>query len=417
MPTGARGWVTPNQPARLRTLRAQQLLVPSAVLEEDWGWLGFATPQKWWSQGRGKHGVAVCAECGSKACSSLMSLRWHHSCMGLPLSDRLHVPPMQAGHRPLCHTVLSQHTTRALRDETRGTGAESAMATLPCCKFTAASPGQMGPLAAFAMPMAATGQESWRQAPIPGQQWSHRWDEGQVIPPSIYASAMAVGVCPCSVTSSLGWEDPESPGSQPPSGMGAPWHPPCYEQHYMTPSPSSPPCPMGSSLSSTAPSPHPSNAASSPCPSLTSGAPAALSLLAGEMLEVSLGTVAGSICSSVVQLMPPAPGSRMCCVSISLTVPALGLPLGENQLVTACNSLLASPARDTGTAGMDGGKHPAAETSRLGCLQPGHGLETPSGCASLTMLPAGWLLLPHSREVRDAHSTKTRWIRCSRLAP
>lgn len=110
--------------------------------------------------------------------------------------------------------------------------------------------------------------------------------------------------------------------SRDPSGMGAPWHPPCYEHHYMTPSPAGPPCPTGSSLPSTAPFPHPSDATSRPCPSLTSGAPVALSLLAGEMWEVSLGTVAGSICSSVVQLTPLEPGSRTCCVSISLTAPA-----------------------------------------------------------------------------------------------
>lgn len=104
--------------------------------------------------------------------------------------------------------------------------------------------------------------------------------------------------------------------------------------------------------------------------------PLALSLLAGEMREVSLGTVASSICFSVIQLMPPVPGSRTC---ISLTVPALAASAaaGRKPVGYCPQPPLALPARGEGTVGMDGGggKHTAAETSLLGRLQPGRGPE------------------------------------------
>lgn len=98
--------------------------------------------------------------------------------MGLSLSDRLDVPTLQAGHRPLSHTVLSQHPRRVLRDKARGNWNRvrhlmgcapvlAAKAMLPHCKFTASGPGQKGPLASLAMAMR---QESWIQPPMLGQQ-------------------------------------------------------------------------------------------------------------------------------------------------------------------------------------------------------------------------------------------------------
>lgn len=195
---------------------------------------------------------------------------------------------------------------------------------LPHCKFTASSPGQMGPPGipyhgGNGAGITDTGPHP-RAAMEPWMGLGSGNSSLHLCPG--HGSWGQLNCCPCSLASSLGWEDPGPPGSQTPSGMGAPWHPPCYEHYYMTPSPAGPPCPTGSSLSSTVPSPHPSDAASPLCPSLTSRAPAALSLLAGEIWEVSLGTAAGSVCSSVVQLTPPALVSRTCCVSISLTVPA-----------------------------------------------------------------------------------------------
>lgn len=83
--------------------------------------------------------------------------------------------------------------------------------------------------------------------------------------------------------------------------------------------------------------------------------PLALSLLAGEMREVSLGMVASSICSSVIQLMSPAPGSRTC---ISLTVPAPAASAAPGRKpVGDCPQLpLALSDRGEGTVGTDGRK-------------------------------------------------------------
>lgn len=256
--------------------------------------------------------------------------------MGLALSDRLDVSPMQAGHRPLCHTVLSQHPTRTLRDKTRepeqsqssdgpctSTGSKSYITPLQIPTFKPRANGAPG------VPChdnGGNGAGIMDTAPHPGAAMEPQMGLGagnfplRLCPG--HGSWRQPNCCLCSLASNLGWEDPGSPGSQTPSELGAPWPPPCYKHHHMTPSPSVPPCPTGSSLSSTAPSSRPSKAASPLCPSLTSGAPAALSLLAGEMREVSLGAAAGNICSSVVQLTPPAPGSRKCCVSISLAIPA-----------------------------------------------------------------------------------------------
>lgn len=121
----------------------------------------------------------------------------------------------------------------------------------------------------------------------------------------------------------------------------------------MTPSPTSLPCPMGSSLSSTAPSPIPAML-HPPVPLSDLWGPLALCLLAGDMREVSLGMVASSICSSVIQLMPPVPGSRMC---ISLPVPALAASAAAGRKpVGYCPQLpLALPDRGEGTVVTDGG--------------------------------------------------------------
>lgn len=121
----------------------------------------------------------------------------------------------------------------------------------------------------------------------------------------------------------------------------------------MTPSPTSLPCPMGSSLSSAAPSPIPAML-HPPVPLSDLWGPLALSLLAGDMREVSLGMVASSICSSVIQLMPPAPGCRTC---ISLTVPPLAASAAAGRKpVGYCPQLpLALPDRGEGTVVTDGG--------------------------------------------------------------
>lgn len=161
----ARGWTSPNQLAWLRSLQAQQLLVPKTALEEDWGWQGSAHPPS--SGGVGEGGSTewpCCAEHESKACGSLVRLCGIITAcllMGLPLLDRLDVPSAQAGHRPLSHTVLPQHPTRVLRWDKGEPSrvrhlmghapALAARAMLPHCKFTAASLGQMGTLASIAM--------------------------------------------------------------------------------------------------------------------------------------------------------------------------------------------------------------------------------------------------------------------------
>lgn len=85
--------------------------------------------------------------------------------------------------------------------------------------------------------------------------------------------------------------------------------------------------------------------------------------------------VASSICSSVIQLMPPVPGSRMC---ISLPVPALAASAAAGRKpVGYCPQLpLALPDRGEGTGhGWRREENTAAETSLFGCLQPGHGPE------------------------------------------
>lgn len=66
-------------------------------------------------------GWPCCAEHGSKACGSLVSLCGIIAAcplMELFFQDRLDVPPAQAGHRPLSHTALPQHPTRVLRWDT-----------------------------------------------------------------------------------------------------------------------------------------------------------------------------------------------------------------------------------------------------------------------------------------------------------
>lgn len=142
-----------------------------------------------------------------------------------------------------------------------------------------------------------------------------------------------------------------------------------------TPSPTSLPCPMGSSLSSTAPSPIPAML-HSPVPLSDLRGPLALSLLAGEMREVSWEwwqATSAPLSSSSCHLRP-APGHA----SASQSQHRLPLLLlGENQLVTAHNC----PWHNlTGVRALwahmeEGGKHIAAETSLLGCLQPAHGPE------------------------------------------
>lgn len=82
--------------------------------------------------------------------------------------------------------------------------------------------------------------------------------------------------------------------------------------------------------------------------------PLALSLLAGEMREVSLGTVASSICFSVIQLMPPVPGSRTC-ISLTVPAPAASAAAGRKPAGYCPQPPLALPARGEGTVGMDGG--------------------------------------------------------------
>lgn len=71
---------------------------------------------------RGNTGWLCCAASGSKACGSLASLCGIIAAcppMWLPFSDRLDMPPVQAGHRPLSHTVQSQHLISVLRDKTK----------------------------------------------------------------------------------------------------------------------------------------------------------------------------------------------------------------------------------------------------------------------------------------------------------
>lgn len=71
------------------------------------------------------------------------------------------------------------------------------------------------------------------------------------------------------------------------------------------------------------------------------------------MREVSLGMAAGSVCSSAVQLTPPAPAS------VHAATPSASLSqhqqpmllLRENQPITACSWLLVLPARGEGTVG------------------------------------------------------------------
>lgn len=120
-----------------------------------------------------------------------------------------------------------------------------------------------------------------------------------------------------------------------------------------TPSPTSLPCPMGSSLSSTAPSPIPAML-HPPVPLSDLWGPLALSLLAGEMREVSLGMVASSICSCVIQLMPPAPGSRMC-IGFPAPAPAASAAAGRKPAGYCPHLPLALPATGEGTVGTEGG--------------------------------------------------------------
>lgn len=136
----------------------------------------------------GNMGWPCCAECGSKACGSLRSLHGIIAVcplIGLPLLDALDVPPVQAGHRPLSHRVLSQHPTRVLRGKSRGKELEQSQASdgprtsagsrshIIALQIHSFKPRANG---TSSIPCHGTGQESQTQPPIPGQQGSHRWD-------------------------------------------------------------------------------------------------------------------------------------------------------------------------------------------------------------------------------------------------
>lgn len=232
----------------------------------------------------------------------------------------------------------------------------------------------MGPLASLAMAMVPMGQES---APHPGAA-----DSSLHLCPG-YCFWWQLNCCPCSLASSLGWERPWATRHPNPLKDRCPLAPTllCASLHDSLPC--WPPLPHGIiSVKHSLFPPSQQSCIPPPCPALTSGGSVALSLLVGEIQEVSLGMSSGSICSSVVQLMASVPGSRtfclhqphcpstvcLCCCCWKKTI----------WLLPATGSWCCLPEVRALWAQMEeGGKHPAAETSPLGHLQPGQGPELP----------------------------------------